>query len=124
MQINYKFKDKFDIWFFVPIILLLIIGLIAIYSATLNNPIAENNFNRQLIWVGVGILVFFIVYFIPTNTFKNIAWPAFIFSILLLILVVVMGKRVSGAKSWLYVGSLGFQPSELAKISTILALSS
>ncbi|MCH8941869.1 MAG: rod shape-determining protein RodA [Bacteroidetes bacterium] len=124
MQINYKFKDKFDFWFFVPIILLLSIGLIAIYSATFNNPIAENNFIRQLIWVGSGIIVFFVVYSIPTNTFKNIAWPAYIFTILLLIIVVVMGKRVSGAKSWLYVGSLGFQPSELAKISTILALSS
>ncbi|MCH7974557.1 MAG: rod shape-determining protein RodA, partial [Bacteroidetes bacterium] len=124
MQINYKFKDKFDVWFFVPIILLLSIGLIAIYSATFNNPIAENNFIRQLIWVGTGIIVFFVVYSIPTNTIKNIAWPAYIFTILLLIIVVVMGKRVSGAKSWLYVGSLGFQPSELAKISTILALSS
>ena len=124
MQINYKFKDKFDVWFFVPIILLLSIGLIAIYSATFNNPIAENNFIRQLIWVGSGIIVFFVVYSIPTNTIKNIAWPAYIFTILLLIIVVVMGKRVSGAKSWLYVGSLGFQPSELAKISTILALSS
>ena len=124
MQINYKFKDKFDFWFFVPIILLLSIGLIAIYSATFNNPIAENNFIRQLIWVGTGIIVFFVVYSIPTNTIKNIAWPAYIFTILLLIIVVVMGKRVSGAKSWLYVGSLGFQPSELAKISTILALSS
>lgn len=124
MQINYKFKDKFDVWFFVPIILLLSIGLIAIYSATFNNPIAENNFIRQLIWVGTGIIVFVVVYSIPTNTFKNIAWPAYIFTILLLIIVVVMGKRVSGAKSWLYVGSLGFQPSELAKISTILALSS
>ncbi len=125
MQINYKFKDKFDIWFFVPIILLLGIGLIAIYSATLNNPIAENNFTKQLIWVGTGIIVFFVIYFLPTNSFKNIAWPIYIFSILLLIIVVVMGKRVSGAKSWLYLGSsLGFQPSELAKISTILALSS
>jgi len=125
LQINYKFKDKFDIWFFVPIILLLGIGLIAIYSATLNNPIAENNFTKQLIWVGTGIIVFFVIYFLPTNSFKNIAWPIYIFSILLLIIVVVMGKRVSGAKSWLYLGSsLGFQPSELAKISTILALSS
>ena len=124
MHINYKFKDKFDIWFFVPIILLLCIGLIAIYSATLNNPIAENNFIKQLIWVGIGIIVFFVVYFIPTNTFKNLAWPAYILSILLLVVVVVLGRRVSGARSWLYLGSLGFQPSELAKISTILALSS
>jgi len=108
----------------VPIVLLLCFGLIAIYSATLNNPLAENNFIKQLIWVGMGIVVFFVVYFIPTNTFKNLAWPAYILSIVLLFIVVVLGKKVSGAKSWLYFGSLGFQPSELAKISTILALSS
>jgi len=124
LQINYKFQDKFDIWFFIPIILLLGIGLLAIYSATTNNPLAENNFFRQLIWVGIGIIVFFVVYSIPTNTFKNIAWPAYIISVLLLIIVVVTGRRISGARSWIYFGALGFQPSEIAKISTILALSS
>ncbi len=124
LHINYKLKDRFDIWFFIPIVLLLTIGLIAIYSATLNNPLAENNFFKQLIWVGIGIIVFFVVYFIPTNTFKNLAWPSYITSILLLVVVVVLGRKISGAKSWLYLGPLGFQPSELAKISTILALSS
>jgi len=104
--------------------LLLCIGLLAIYSATLNNALVENNFTKQLFWVGIGIIVFFIVFSIPTNTFKNIAWPAYLFSILLLLVVLIMGRKISGAKSWLFFGSLGFQPSEIAKISTILALSS
>ncbi|PJA99811.1 MAG: rod shape-determining protein RodA [Ignavibacteriales bacterium CG_4_9_14_3_um_filter_30_11] len=124
MNINYNFNDKFDIWFFATIILLLCIGLLAIYSATLNNALVENNFTKQLFWVGIGIIVFFIVFSIPTNTFKNIAWPAYLFSILLLLVVLIMGRKISGAKSWLFFGSLGFQPSEIAKISTILALSS
>lgn len=124
MHINYKFQDKFDLWYFVTIILLLGIGLLAIYSATQNNSLAENNFIKQLFWVGIGIIIFFIVFSIPTNSFKIIAWPAYLFSVLLLLVVFVMGRKISGAKSWLYLGSLGFQPSEIAKISTILALSS
>ena len=124
MHINYKFKDKFDIWYFVTIILLLGIGLLAIYSATQNNSLAENNFVKQLFWVGIGVIVFFIVFSIPTNLFRIIAWPAYLFSVLLLLVVIVLGRKISGAKSWLYLGTLGFQPSEIAKISTILALSS
>jgi len=124
LHINYKFKDKFDIWYFVTIILLLGIGLLAIYSATQNNSLAENNFVKQLFWVGIGVIVFFIVFSIPTNLFRIIAWPAYLFSVLLLLVVIVLGRKISGAKSWLYLGTLGFQPSEIAKISTILALSS
>jgi len=124
LHINYKFKDKFDIWFFATFILLLCIGLLAIYSATQNNSFAENNFIKQLFWVGIGIIIFFIVFSIPTNSFKIIAWPVYLFSVLLLLVVIVFGRKISGAKSWLYLGSLGFQPSEIAKISTILALSS
>jgi rod shape determining protein RodA len=46
-----------------------------------------------------------------------------LFSLLLLVVVIVVGRRVSGAKSWLDLGPFGFQPSEFGKIGTILAMS-
>jgi len=123
LQIDYKLKDKFELGIFFPALFLIIIGLLAVFSATSNNPAAEGNFQKQLFWAVLSIVIFFIVYFLPTNTFRMISIPAYLFSLLLLVIVLVAGKKVSGARSWLDLGLLGFQPAEFAKIGTILALS-
>ena len=123
MRIDYNLRDKFDFGIFVPVSLLIAIGLSAIYSSTFNHPTASGNFERQLIWGIAAFFVFFITYSLPTKTFRMIAVPSYLFSLLLLIVVLVVGRRVSGAKSWLDLGPFGFQPSEFAKIGTILAMS-
>ncbi len=124
MRIDYKITDKFDFKIFIPVLLLTVIGLAAVYSSTLNNPLASDNFERQLLFTIVAYVVFFIIYAIPTNTFRLIAVPSYLVGLLLLVIVLVAGKRVSGAKSWLAFGSIGFQPSEFAKIATVLLLAS
>ena len=123
MRIDYKLEDKFDFGLFVPSFVLICIGLMAIYSSTLNNPSAGNNFEKQLIWAAVALIIFFITYFLPTNSFRYAAIPLYVFSLMLLVVVLVAGKQVSGAKSWFDIGPFGFQPSELTKIGTILGLS-
>lgn len=123
MRVDYKINDRFDFGIFIPAIALFIIGLAAIYSSTLNNPHAEGNFQKQIIW-GIGsFIVFFIIYSLPTNIFKSISIPSYLISLLLLVAVLVIGRRVNGAKSWFGFGGLGFQPSELTNITTVLALS-
>jgi rod shape determining protein RodA len=122
LQIDYKLQDRFDFWIWLSAITLICIGLAAIYSSTLNNQAANGNFEKQIIWAIASMFVFFITYALPTNSFKNISIPSYLLSLLLLIVVVVVGRRVSGAKSWLNLGAFGFQPSEFAKIGTILAL--
>lgn len=124
MRIDYNIKDKFDFGLLMPVVILFCFGLAAIYSSTINNPLAQGNFQKQLLWGIFGIIVFFITYFLPTKTFKAIAVPSYLFSILLLVFVLLAGKQISGSRSWITFGSLGFQPSEFAKISTILAISS
>ncbi len=123
MQIDYKLKDKFELGIFFSALFLIMIGLLAVFSATSNNPAAEGNFQKQLFWAALSVVIFFIVYFLPTNTFRMISIPAYLISLLLLVIVLVAGKKVSGARSWLDLGPLGFQPAEFAKIGTILALS-
>jgi rod shape determining protein RodA len=122
LQIDYKLKDKFDFGLIIPVMVLILIGLTAIYSSTVNHPTASGNFNRQLLWAVVSFVVFVIMYSIPTNTFRMISVPSYLVSIGLLILVLFLGRKISGAKSWLDLGFFGFQPSELAKIGTILVL--
>lgn len=123
MRIDYNLKDKFDFGLFFPLTVLFVVGLAAIYSSTFNHPTAGSNFEKQLLLGLVAYVAFFVAYSIPSNSFKLIALPTYIISIFLLLLVIVIGKKVSGSKSWLAFGSFGFQPSELAKLGTILALS-
>ncbi|MBK7629568.1 MAG: rod shape-determining protein RodA [Ignavibacteriales bacterium] len=123
MRIDYKLSDKFDFGIFVPAVLLIVIGLTAIFSSTFNHPTMSGNFNRQLVFSFVAFFVFFITYSLPTNSFRMITIPSYLFSLLLLIVVIIIGRKVSGARSWLDLGPFGFQPSEFAKIGTVLALS-
>ena len=122
MRIDYKLQDKFDFGIFIPCLLLFCIGLAAIYSSTVHHPTASGNFEKQLIW-GVGaLIIFFVTYSVPVNSYRIIAIPFYLVSLLLLIAVLAVGRQIQGAKSWLDLGSVGFQPSEFAKIGTILVL--
>lgn len=123
MRIDYNIKDKIDFYIVIPVLLLIALGLLSIFSSTYNNSLAQNNFEKQLYFVVVSFFIFLIIHFLPTNTFKIISAPSYILGLLLLLLVLFIGKKVSGAKSWLGLGVFGFQPSEFAKISTILMLS-
>jgi len=122
VRIDYNIKDKFDFGLFLPALLLFGFGLLAIYSSTVNNTFAQENFQRQVIWGVIAFIVFFITYSLPTNFFKSMAVPAYLVSIFLLLAVLVMGKQISGSKSWLMFGAVGFQPSEIAKVATIMAI--
>jgi rod shape determining protein RodA len=122
LQIDYKLKDKFDLGLIIPVIVLMLIGLTAIYSSTVNHPTASGNFNRQMVWAVASFVVFIVMYSIPTNTFRMIPVPTYLVSIGLLVIVLFVGRKISGAKSWLDLGFFGFQPSELAKIGTILVM--
>jgi rod shape determining protein RodA len=123
LQIDYKLKDKFDFGLIIPVMVLMLIGLTAIYSSTINHPVAGGNFQRQMLWAVVSFIVFVVMYSLPTNTIRMASVPTYLLSIGLLVLVLFMGRKISGAKSWLDLGFFGFQPSELAKIGTILIMS-
>jgi rod shape determining protein RodA len=123
LRIDYNLNDRFDFGLLFPVIILFCFGLAAIYSATYNNTIAHGNFQRQLIWGFAALVLFFITYSLPIKAFKQLAIPTYLLSIILLIAVILIGKKVSGARSWIAFGSIGFQPSEFAKIATILMMS-
>jgi len=122
MKVDYNIQDKFDFGIFLPMIGLISIGLIAIYSATVTHTVAANNFEKQLFWSIVSLFSFFIIYFIPHQSIRFSALPLYLGSQGLLIAVLVLGKITKGAKSWINFGPVGFQPSEVGKIGLILFL--
>ena len=123
MRINYKLQDRFDLAIFLPVVGLIIMGLLAIYSSTAHHPTASGNFQKQVFFVVVSIIAFLIIYSLPQQVFKMFAIPTYVVTLLFLVAVLVMGRTVYGAKSWFGIGTFGFQPSEFAKLGTILALS-
>jgi rod shape determining protein RodA len=115
--------EFFDIRTFVITIALVAIGLISIYSATYDAR-ASAIFFKQLTWAGVGALVLFLTLLLPFRLLQAISFPAYGITIAMLVAVLVVGRTVSGSTSWFNLGALRLQPSEFAKITTVLALAS
>ena len=104
------------------------IGLAAIYSTT-HGPASEflltsvqNNFTRQLLWMTVCLGVSAIALTLPVRFYQYGAYPIYGLVLLMLVLALVGGHEVNGARSWLRIGPLQIQVSELAKVGTVLAV--
>ena len=105
---------------FICCILLLIIGLVALFSATQDNN--YDDLKKQIIWAGISIPIMFVVVFIDYNTIAKFS-PIFYGIFILLLIAVLFTPSINGAKSWFQITStLTFQPSELAKVFVILFL--
>ncbi|HPR32017.1 MAG TPA: rod shape-determining protein RodA [Prolixibacteraceae bacterium] len=83
----------------------------------------SQRYGKQLVWIVMGLLVGAAVLYTDSKFFVSFAYLIYAFFILMLVLVLLVGNEVNGAKSWLTLGGVGFQPSEFAKLGTALALS-
>ncbi len=107
-----------------PLVLLLILvagyGFVMLYSVAGGNlsPWAEPQIKR----FGAGLVLMFIVAFMPLWFWRSIAGVSYVVALLLLLGVEFFGTVGMGAKRWLVIGPVRIQPSELAKITTVLAL--
>ena len=114
-------QSKLDLWLLIPMIGVITIGLMAVYSATHGTGDATL-FYRQFSWGMIGFVVMSFVYYHDVRVIRDNAYIFYAIGILLLVAVLVFGKKVGGHSSWIKIGFFSFQPSEIAKMSTILAL--
>ncbi len=114
-------SDKIDFKILIPLLGLLIIGVMSVYSAT-KLPGQYPIFVKHVLLVlsGLAIVVFF--YLFPANRLISLTIWLYLLSIIFLVLIFFIGKKVSGSASWIQIGKFQFQPSEFAKFTTILAL--
>jgi len=123
---SYSGALKIDYLLIISFLVLVGIGIVTIYSAgtgSIEGGSLENLYIRQIYWALSGIVLFVLVLFL--NFHKVSEYAIFIYGagIFLLLITLLFGKRVRGAKSWITViGGLGFQPSEFVKIAVIIAL--
>lgn len=104
-------------------------GIVMVFSSSSSIALVNKSFGydplyftkRQAIFGAIGLLGMFIAMNIPYEKYKKLFAPVFIIAIILLIIVPFSGS-INGASSWLKIGTLGIQPTELAKITTIMYL--
>ncbi len=105
-------------------LLLSLLGIAMIYSAGhVDVPsVATGAWRKQVIWLGMALVAFVVVSRIPLRWLDWASVWLYAASIVLLVVVLLIG-RGPNTRSWLYVGPVGMQPAEFAKLATILLLS-
>ena len=116
------FKDFFDYKVFFVVLALVGIGLVSIYSATFDIRAAVN-FKRQAIFAGVGFAVMLAAWLVPLKTVQRLSFAFYGITLAVLFFILVYGATHKGARSWFgLMQGFGGQPSEFAKIATVLAV--
>ena len=119
--------ENVDPIFLFLVLLLLSLGLIMLYSASFAQsqydtgyPVSTKYLQKQAVCALIGLAAMAAFSRIPVGLWYRIAWPLYGGSILLLLSVLIIGQEVNGAKRWINIAGVQFQPSELAKFTQIL----
>lgn len=115
-------KINKNLLLFIPLLILNIISLLNMVNAKLINDTYSNAFFKQLIWLLIGYIVIFLLSKVNIKKIFRYSKYLYLLSIFLLILVLFIGKSINGAKCWLNILGISFQPSELCKLSLTLYL--
>ena len=108
------------------LIILLIIGIISIYTASStrigDDFIFANYYIKQFIWIIISMLILLLLIKVPIAIIEISVFPIYIITILLLIMVLFL-PEIKGSHRWISLGFINIQPSELAKLLTIMVIS-
>ncbi len=132
-KLVYGGRGQFDMPFAMLVLLLLVIGVVMILSASFarayydptneTNGVATYYFTRQLIFAVLGLAAMYGISRIPVEFFRKHSRLLLVGSILLLAAVPLIGVRSGGAKRWISLGFTTFQPSEIMKIAIVIYFS-
>jgi cell division protein FtsW len=126
---NYN-QPNFDVLLLWVILLLSGVGLVMVYSASVDTAALNKSSNfqnyyyliRHFAYLSISIIGALIVFLIPINFWQKFAPTFFVFGVLLLIAVLLpnIGKSAGGSQRWIPIGFMSFQPAELVKLVTII----
>ena len=121
--------DRRSVLLLLPVAMLMIIGLGALLSASSVVGIRQTGdylffFKRQMIFVGIGVLAFFIAAKIPYRWYSRLAAPLLAVAVLGLAVTLVIGEVRGGARRWIDLGPMSLQVSEFAKFAVVAYLAS
>ncbi len=119
--------ERVDIPFLVLLMLLLVVGLVMLYSASYAQSeydtgytVSTRYLQKQGVCAVIGVAAMIFLSRIPPGFWLKAAWPLYGVSIALLLSVLLFGESVNGARRWINIAGLQFQPSEIAKFTMIV----
>ncbi len=119
--------ESVDYPFLILVLLLLVLGLAMLYSASYAQSeydtgyeISTKYLQKQGVCAAIGLAAMWLFSRIPAALWHRFAWPLYGISIVLLLSVLVIGQEVNGAKRWINLAGIQFQPSEVAKFAMIV----
>ena len=120
-------ETSVDIPFLILVLLLLAVGLTMLYSASYAQSEYDSGYTvstrylqKQAVCAALGLGCMAVFSRIPAKVWLRLAWPLYGISIALLLSVLVIGEEVNGARRWINLAGIQFQPSEIAKFTMIL----
>jgi cell division protein FtsW len=124
-----KQKKTVNRRFLLLIVILVVLGLVAVADASAPQALVSFGdkyyfLKKQLVWAAVGLVVMLVASKINYNFWKKLAVPLLAISLISLIAVLIpgVGSELLGAKRWIFLGPLSFQPSELVKLTLAIYL--
>ena len=125
IMVDRRILKNFDWSLLFVALVLSLIGVMTIYSAT--RPVVDveqqSFYLKQFYWIGISLICFFLIVSIDYRWIARSGYIFFGFGMVLLIIVLIAGRRGLGAQRWLDLGFLSFQPSEFFKIFFVMAFS-
>lgn len=120
-----NFLKRYDFSFIGNMSAIFFIGVLNLYSATHAHTSAsmQTLYQSQVMWFFIAVVVAIITSLIPAKNWFRLSYVIYALNIILLILVLIMGKKGMGAQRWLVFGGFRIQPSELMKLALVFALS-
>ena len=119
--------EGIDVPFLLLLMLLLAVGLTMLYSASYAQSeydtgytVSTRYLQKQAACALIGLGAMVVLSRIPPEFWLKMAWPLYGISILLLLSVLLFGESVNGARRWINIAGIQFQPSEIAKFTMIL----
>ena len=120
-------ETSIDVPFLLLVLLLLAVGLTMLYSASCAQSEYDSGYTvstrylqKQAVCAALGLGCMAVFSRIPAKVWLRLAWPLYGVSIVLLLSVLVIGEEVNGARRWINLAGIQFQPSEIAKFTMIL----
>ena len=124
---GFQAGETVDIPFLIILLVLLCVGLAMLYSASYAQSqydtgytVSTRYLQKQGVCAIIGLVAMVILSRIPPDFWLKAAWPLYAVSIILLLSVLLFGESVNGARRWINIAGLQFQPSEIAKFTLIV----
>jgi rod shape determining protein RodA len=121
-----RLRDILEIDFslFLAALILTVFGILFIYSSGVTSAgvLVSTEYQRQIVWALGGLLIALLLSLVDYRRIHDLSLYLYLGALLLLLYTCLFGRLVNGARAWIGVGAFGIQPSEFAKITTILFL--